>query len=274
MVMRAPSKDLQTASRDRVILTDPALPCSVGVQHGSAIRGMIATMSDPLAGSPWSMDSTVQGFVRSAPNSTLMRFAALEQARAPSGRAIDIGCGAGRNAVPLAREGWRVLGTDLSRPMLDAAAQRIRTEDTGERLQLAMAPMDVLPAPGGAFDLIIAHGIWNLAASVAEFRRALSEAARVAAPGAGLFVFTFSRATLPPELTPVVGEPYAYTEFSGQPQTFLTKNQLVDELGRVGFVLDDAIPFEEHNSPPAGATHALRTPVLLEAAFRFKGRSA
>jgi 2-polyprenyl-3-methyl-5-hydroxy-6-metoxy-1,4-benzoquinol methylase len=41
-------------------------------------------------------------------------------------RAIDIGCGAGRNSVPLADLGWKVLGIDLSRPMLDAAQARGR----------------------------------------------------------------------------------------------------------------------------------------------------
>jgi SAM-dependent methyltransferase len=231
-------------------------------------------MFDPLAGSPWSMETTVRGFVRSLPNETLLRFAAAEHRRVPGGWALDIGCGAGRNAVPLAREGWQVLGADLSWPMLEAAARRARTEAADDRLHLVASPMDILPARSGSFDLIVAHGIWNLAASVDEFRRAVAEAARAAAPGAGLFVFTFSRHTLPPDLEPVAGEPYAYTEFSGQPQTFLTKAQLVEELGAVGFVLDNAIPFEEHNQPPAGTVHALRTPVLLEAAFRFAGTSA
>jgi SAM-dependent methyltransferase len=165
-----------------------------------------------------------------------------------------------------------VLGTDLSWPMLEAGKTRAATEGAGRRLHLALAPMDVLPARTGAFDLVIAHGIWNLAASAAEFRRAIAEAARVAAPGAALFVFTFSRHTLPPDLEPVEGEAYAYTEFSGQPQTFLTREQLVDELASVGFRLDDAIPCVEHNLPPPGTVHALRTPVLLEAAFRFTGR--
>ena len=239
------------------------------VAFGSPVHNQ--DMLDPLADSPWSMEATVQGFVRSLPNDTLLRFAAAERTRAPHGWALDIGCGAGRNAVPLARDGWQVLGTDLSWPMLEAAAGRARSEDTGGRLHLALSPMDVLPARSRAFDLIVAHGIWNLASSVAGFRRAIAEAARVAAPGAGLFVFTFSRRTLPPDLAPVAGEPYAYSEFSGQPQTFLTRGQLVTELERVGFVLDDTIPFEEHNLPPEGTVHALRTPVLLEAAFRFRG---
>jgi SAM-dependent methyltransferase len=228
-------------------------------------------VKDPLAASPWSQEDTIQGFVRSLPNETLLRFAAIERQRRPNGAALDIGCGAGRNAVPLASAGWRVLGVDLSWPMLTAAARRARSDEIGGRLHLALAPMDALPAATRGFDLIVAHGIWNLASSTGMFRRGLAEAARAAAPGAGLFVFTFSRRTLPPELEPVAGERFMFSEFSGQPQVFLTRDELVDELGAVGFELDDAIPFAEHNLPPPGTVHALRTPVLLEAAFRFTG---
>ena len=58
----------------------------------------------------------VAGFVQSAPNETLMQVAAREW-RA-SARLLDIGCGAGRNAIPLAQSGWLVVGTDLSRSMV------------------------------------------------------------------------------------------------------------------------------------------------------------
>ena len=214
------------------------------------------------------MPQTVQGFVRSLPNDTLMAFAERERARDGHGRVVDIGCGAGRNAVPLASRGWQVIGSDLSWPMLAAAAARGRDEAAGGRLHLVVAPMDVLPIADRSADLIVAHGIWNLAGSLAEFRRALAEASRIAVPGAALFVFTFSRHTLPADLQPVEGEPYAYREFSGQPQTFLTREQLVTELARVGFALDDGVPFVDHNTPPPGTVHVLRTPVLLEAAFR------
>lgn len=231
-----------------------------------------AHMSDPLAGSPWSATSTVAGFATSPPNETLLAFAAVEQRRVPGGRAIDIGCGAGRNAVPLARQGWQVLGTDLSRPMLAAAIARHAAEAPAAQAHFAMAPMDALPGPGRAFDLVVAHGIWNLARSAAEFRRAVDEAARVAAPGAALFVFTFSRHTLPPDVAPVSGEPFVFTQFSGQPQCFVTYGQLLDELGRVGFVPDATLPVTEHNLPPPGQAPAVRVPVIFEAAFRYRPR--
>jgi len=222
--------------------------------------------SDPLAGSRWSAPATVAGFARSSPNEVLMRYADSRR-RSGGARVLDLGCGAGRNALPLARSGWDVLGTDLSTPMLHAAAQRARAEGLQRRLQLALAPMDVVPAPDRTFDLVVAHGIWNLARSEAELRRAVAEAARVARPGAGLFVFTFSRHTLPPEALPVPGEAFVFTDFSGEPQCFLTAEQLRSEMAAGGFVPDPAVRLTEHNRPAPGALYT-GGPVIYEAAFR------
>jgi SAM-dependent methyltransferase len=209
----------------------------------------------------------VAGFAQSSPNPVLMRFAELELARVGSGHAIDLGCGAGRNAVPLAQLGWNVLGLDLSWPMLQAAAERARDSGMRDRLRLVLAPMDALPARDRAFDLVIAHGIWNLAPSAAVFRRAVREASRVARAGAALFVFTFSRNTFAPDVEPVAGEPFVFTEFSGEPQCFLTDQQLVDELGAAGFAPDPSVALTEYNRPRPGAIRG-SAPVIYEAAFR------
>ena len=226
---------------------------------------------DPVKGSPWSSPETVSGFAQSPPNAVLMRFAQDELVRCGGGRVLDIGCGAGRNAVPLARMGWDVVGIDLSSPMLQAAAKRALDERLGDRLHFVLAPMDALPAPDRNLDLVIAHGIWNLARSEVEFRRALAEAARVTKPGAGLFVFTFSRNTFPPQAEPVPGESFVFTQFSGQPQCFLTEVQLVSELGAAGFRPEPSVPLTEYNRPQQGALHMGTPPVILECAFRRGG---
>jgi SAM-dependent methyltransferase len=225
-------------------------------------------MSDPLAGSPWSAPGTVAGFVQSPPNQVLLRFARQELERlGGSGTAVDIGCGAGRNAVPLAEMGWDVVGTDLSLPMIEAAAGRTAPEQTAGRLTLVLAPMDQLPLADSSADLIIAHGIWNLARSATEFRLSVREASRVAKAGAGLFVFTFSRHTLPDSAHPMPGEDFVFTQFSGQPQCFLTESQLLAELGAENFALDPAVPLTEYNRPaPPAVQHG--GPVIFEAAFR------
>ena len=230
--------------------------------------------TDPLAGSAWSRPETVAGFTASPPNATLMAVAREELGRAPGGWALDLGCGAGRNAVPLAAQGWHVLGLDLSRPMLEAAAERGRREPVDGRLYVALAPMDRLAVADRSCDFVIAHGIWNLARSGAEFRRGLQEAARAAKPGAALFVFTFSRHTLPPEAQPVAGESFVFTQFSGEPQCFLTQEQLVSELAAAGFVPDAAFALRELNLPPPGKARIGGTPVIYEGVFRYRGCGA
>jgi ubiquinone/menaquinone biosynthesis C-methylase UbiE len=199
-----------------------------------------------------------------------MRFAADEFVRRHGGLLLDIGCGAGRNAVPLASLGWHVLGIDLSGPMLQGGATRARDERVADHVRLIRATMDALPVRDASVDVILAHGIWNLARSASEFRRALCEAARVAKPGAALFVFTFSRNTFPASAAPVAGEPFVFTEFSGQPQCFLTEAQLLAEFAGAGFVPDPAVPLTEYNLPRPGALPTGRVPVIYEAAFRFR----
>jgi SAM-dependent methyltransferase len=224
---------------------------------------------DPLAGSNWSRPETVAGFVASPPNERLMHTAAAELARIGTGHLLDVGCGAGRNGLPLAAFGWRVVGLDLSIPMLEAAGERAAR---GEWFRTALAPMDCLPIADRSCDMVVAHGIWNLARSGAEFRRAVREAARVAIEGAPLFVFTFSRNTLPGEARPVQGEAFVYTDFSGAPQCFLTEEQLIAELTMCGFEGDPSFPLRELNRRAPSATLGVsRTPVIYEGVFRRTG---
>ena len=215
----------------------------------------------------WNTPEAVAGFAASPPNSMLMAFADAERRRGGRTRALDIGCGAARNALPLARLGWEVLGTDVSRPMLEAAAQRREAGGLGARLHLAQASMTELPVRDKSVDLIIAHGIWNLASSSAEFRRGAREAARAGKPGAALFIFTFSRHTLPEDARSVAGEPFVFTQFAGEPQCFLTREQLLEELADAGFAPDDAIPLRELNRP-RGILQRPSGPVIYEGTFR------
>jgi ubiquinone/menaquinone biosynthesis C-methylase UbiE len=217
--------------------------------------------------SRWGDPQTVAGFSRSPPNHALLRFIEDERGRISRPTVLDLGCGAGRNAVPIATLGCRVLGTDVEWPMLEAASRRARAEGVAERTQWVLAPMDRLPVPDRAFDVIVAHGIWNLAASSAEFRRAVAEAARSGRPGAGLFVFTFSRHTLEPDAEPVAGEPFVFTQFAGEPQCLLTEVQLLSEMASAGF--DALAPLVEHNRPRAGQLNPAG-PVIYEGTFRLR----
>ncbi len=157
--------------------------------------------------------------------------------------------------------------------MLEAARRRVVAEGVGGRVAILRGRMDRLPLADASVDLVVAHGVWNLARSDAEIRRAIAEAARVARPGAGLFLFTFSRATLAPDDQPVPGESFVFNQFAGEPQCFLTEEQVVAELLRAGFEKDPPGPLTERNRPLAGRALTRGGPVVYEGTFRRRGRA-
>lgn len=216
----------------------------------------------------WRRADGVNNFAHAAPNPQLIEYVRLQLGHRAGLRVADIGCGAGRNAVPLAEAGYDVIGIDRSQPMLVAAA----TRQAKGRLRLIEAEMHELPVPDSSIDLIVAHGVWNLARSDYEFRSAVAEAGRIAAEGAAAFVFTFSRNTLPASAVPVDGESLTFTNFSGLPQIFLTLDQLMSEMSKAGFEPDTSFPIRELNLPPAGQVRIGGAPVIFEAAFRFTGK--
>ena len=213
----------------------------------------------------WEDERTVAGFVASPPNGQLIEFARRRLEASRGHDCLDIGCGAGRNALPLAELGYRVVGLDLAAPMLEAARGRIATSRPG--VDLLRAPMAPLPFADRSFDLIVAHGIWNLARSGAEFRAAVAEAGRVARPGAGLFLFTFSRHTLAPDAPPDPGESFVFSSWNGEPQCFLTEDQILAELRSSGFARHPAAPLAEYNRPRPGELPAGGPPVIYEGTF-------
>ncbi len=215
----------------------------------------------------WEDPRTVAGFVTGAPNQQLLAFAGRFVRAAQPPRCLDLGCGAARNSLPLAAMGFHVTGTDLSMPMIDAAQARASREGAALPVEFIHAPMTPLPFERYSFDLIVAHGIWNLARSDSEFRSAVREAARVARHGAGLFVFIFSRHTLDEDAVADPGESFIYSAWNGEPQCFLSENELVLELAEAGFLRDADAPITEYNRPASGALHVGGPPVIYEATF-------
>ena len=69
--------------------------------------------------SRWEEAGIVGGFSTAAANQVLLEFVRTEIARCPRLRILDVGCGAARNAAPMAAHVGTVVGTDVSWPMLN-----------------------------------------------------------------------------------------------------------------------------------------------------------
>ncbi|HET7523712.1 MAG TPA: class I SAM-dependent methyltransferase [Acidimicrobiales bacterium] len=81
------------------------------------------------------------------------RFLVEEIAGLQPGRALDVACGEGRNAVWLAGRGWRVTGVDFSDVALSKA--RRLADDRGTSVDWINADLADWDPPEDAFDLVI-----------------------------------------------------------------------------------------------------------------------
>ena len=62
--------------------------------------------------------------------------AMIENGRVPIGRALDLGCGTGTNAIYFARHGFTVTAIDLSRRAVALAKRKIRSAQLADRVQV------------------------------------------------------------------------------------------------------------------------------------------
>ena len=82
--------------------------------------------------------------------------AALDHVVEPPARAIDLGTGTGAAALMLARRysEARVVGVDISEPMIAAAQAKLQGTELGGRVEFDVEDIAALPYGDGAFDLV------------------------------------------------------------------------------------------------------------------------
>lgn len=111
------------------------------------------------------------------------RWVVSETEGLPAGRALDIACGEGRNAIWLAQRGWDVTGADFSTVALDRA--RALAEDAGAQVRWVKGDAHDSTLWGGPFDLVL---MAYLHLPPGERGTAVQVAAGALAPGGTLLV--------------------------------------------------------------------------------------
>ena len=106
-------------------------------------------------------------------------------------RLVDLGTGTGRMLSLLSGKAQRRLGLDLSQQMLNIA--RAHTTDAGLDAELRHGDIFATRLPDGCADLVTVHQVLHYLSDPAA---AVSEAARLVAPGGKLLIVDFAPHTL------------------------------------------------------------------------------
>ncbi len=169
------------------------------------------------------------------------RFLVEEVGHLAPGRALDLACGEGRNAVWLARQGWQVVAVDFSEVAIERGRELAARHDVEVTFLLADVA-DYRPDPA-AFDLVVILYLQLPRDSLHSIHRA---AAAALAPGGRLLVVGHDVANL--------------SEGWGGPQdpaVLLTVEQVVEDLA--GLEIERAEQVRRPVETPDGSATAVDT---------------
>ncbi|MGB0095723.1 MAG: class I SAM-dependent methyltransferase [Solirubrobacteraceae bacterium] len=188
--------------------------------------------------------------------STANRFLIEETTTLPPGRALDVACGEGRNAVWLAERGWQVTGVDFSEVGLEKARGLARGR--GVLAQWVVADLlDYTPEPR-AFDLVL---VFYLQVPAEQRRAIVRTVAETVAPG-GLFLLVAHDSS---NLEHGHGGPQ-------NPAVLYTANDVVGDLDGVGLQIERAETVTRPVDTPDGERAALDALVRAHRASGVRSR--
>ncbi|HEU5456300.1 MAG TPA: FAD-dependent oxidoreductase [Nocardioides sp.] len=160
----------------------------------------------------------------------------LHDRPAPVGRVLDLGCGAGADAIWLAEQGWDVTGLDISATALEQAAVAARAAGVADRVTLVRHDLaDGLAA--GAWDLVVAAYLHSPV--VFEREKVLRLAATAVAPGGTLIVIGHQ------------GHPSWHDDAPAH-VTFPSADEVLASLDVQGWTVEQAGPVHVALSSPEG----------------------
>ena len=104
------------------------------------------------------------------------------------GRAIDLGCGTGTNAITLAEQGWIVTGIDFVPAAIQKARKKV--QQAGVKVDLSINDVTRLDGIQGPFDFALDLGCFH-SLSMDERAAYLRQLERILVPGGSWFVYGF-----------------------------------------------------------------------------------
>ena len=171
---------------------------------------------------------------------SVRRLGTSENGRLDGLRILDIGCGGGILAEPMARLGGQVTGIDATPEAIEAA--RVHAEAAGLEIDYRCITAEALAETGATFDLIYASEVIE---HVTDRRLFAASIAGMLAPGGTVVITTINRTLASLALAKVALEYILRVVPAGthDPARFVKPAELRAEFADAGIMLDDMTGF-------------------------------
>jgi SAM-dependent methyltransferase len=152
---------------------------------------------------------------------------------------LEPGVGSGRIAVPLAVRGYRMVGVDLSRQMLNLCVEYSQENGLKNRVNCVQADTTRLPFADGSFDLAIVVHVFYF---ISNWREAATEIMRVLTPKGVLILMHTGYGAEVPEMNDRYKElafdaGYTFPKYGVQ-----SSREVMDYLVSLGYKLERVFP--------------------------------
>ena len=172
---------------------------------------------------------------------------------------LDIGCGGGILAEPMARLGASVTGIDATAPAIDAA--RAHAELSGLPITYECRTAEDLAASGAKYDVIYASEVIEHVTDRSLFAHAIAD---MLVPGGTVVITTINRTLASLALAKFALEYVLRMVPAGthDPAKFVRPDELRNEFAAAGIILDDLTGFAPRPARRIGANGFVRTGMM------------
>jgi ubiquinone/menaquinone biosynthesis C-methylase UbiE/chorismate mutase len=181
----------------------------------------------------------VKNFYEDTPSEYLYKFFSVIKNKS-SKKVLDVGCGAGRNALMIQKLGYKIYGCDSNKKMVVVTKERLPLK---VRKNITVSDMTSLPYEDNIFDYVVSNGVFHNALNLKDFCSSVKESSRVLKNNGCLVLNVFTFGDLKGEFIKGRMKKYFYLTKDSLPIILLPTIDLIKILSKNNFALSS---FEEN----------------------------